>query len=240
MLLKRTNIEEKLIRERLKQKKEESIIQEVREILQQAGQVDNRIFETLSSPALPKAESTFNFDLLETQKIYHIDQIKKICIDYRLRFLDSKYFKGKIPQEAITRIKELEKQHGFEIRNFKIIAPSRLFKLEDKDDPLLFAPIGNNYFYLVHKWGNDLHPLRKILVWPFKDLLNLVILVLALSYLVTLMIPQGLFSKHGSGIEFWILFFFMFKCIAAVVIYYGFALGKNFNPGIWNSKYYNT
>ena len=124
--------------------------------------------------------------------------------------------------------------------NFKIIAPSRLFKLEDKDDPLLFAPIGNNYFYLVHKWGNDLHPLRKLLVWPFKDMLNLVVLVLALSYMVTLLIPQGLFSKHGSSIEFWILFFFMFKCIAAVAIYYGFALGKNFNPGIWNSKYYNT
>ncbi|MCG2461025.1 hypothetical protein K8352_09725 [Flavobacteriaceae bacterium F89] len=240
MLLKRTNIEEKLARERLIQKKEASILQEVKEILRKTKDEEERILESLASPSPPKTLPTFNIDLLETQKIYHIDQIKKICIDYRLRFLDSKYFKGRIPQEALAKIGVLEKQHGFKISGFKIIAPSRLFKLEDKDDPLLFAPIGNNYFYLIHKWGDDLHPLRKLLVWPFKDMLNLVFLVLVLSYLVTLLIPQGLFSKRGSSIEFWILFFFMFKCIAAVVIFYGFALGKNFNPGIWNSKYYNT
>ncbi len=240
MLLKRTNIEERLARERLIQKKEESILQEVREILRNAKEDNERILKTLATPVRTTTALVFNFDLLETQKIYHIDQIKKICIDYRLRFLDSKYFKGEIPQEAISKIKILERQHGFEIKNFKIIAPSRLFKLEDKDDPLLFAPLGNNYFYLIHKWGNDLHPLRKLLVWPFKDILNLIALLLVLSYFVTSLIPQGLFSKHGSRIEFWILFFFMFKCIVAIVVYYGFARGKNFNPGIWNSKYFNT
>ena len=38
------------------------------------------------------------------------------------------------------------------------MAPSALFRLEKTDDPLLFVPLGNNYYYLVHKWGNDLHP----------------------------------------------------------------------------------
>jgi len=33
------------------------------------------------------------------------------------------------------------------------------------------------------------------------------------------------------------VYFFMFKAIAAIVLFYGFALGKNFNPAIWNSKY---
>ena len=64
--------------------------------------------------------------------------------------------------------------------------------------------------------------------------------VLLMSYLLTLMIPEGLFSKRASTTEFWIVFFFMFKSMAAVVIYYGFALGKNFNPAIWNSKYFNA
>jgi hypothetical protein len=239
-MLKRTNIEEKLAYERSIQKREDSIIREVKKILERTDEIQDRILGNLTGPFQSQTYNTFDFNLLETEKIYHIDQIKKICIDYRLRFLDSKYFKGKIPQEAISKIKVLEKRHGVELKGFKIIAPSRLFKLEDKDDPLLFVPLGNDYFYLVHKWGNDLHPLRKLLVWPFKDLLNLVVLVLIVSYLATLLIPQGLFSKHGSTVEFWILFFFMFKCIAAVVIYYGFALGKNFNPGIWNNKYYNT
>ncbi|MBT8322547.1 MAG: hypothetical protein KJO94_03625, partial [Eudoraea sp.] len=90
------------------------------------------------------------------------------------------------------------------------------------------------------KWGNDLHPLRRILVWPFKNVLNLTALVVLISYLATLMVPDGLFSKSNSSAEFWIIFFFMFKSVAAVVIFYGFALGKNFNPAIWNSKYFNA
>ncbi len=169
-----------------------------------------------------------------------MEQIRGICIDFRLRFLDAKFFKGAIPPEGLSEIKRLEKEHGCELKGFKVLAPSRLFKLEDKDDPILFAPIGNGYYYLIHKWGNDLHPLRKWLVWPFKNIVNRAALVLLLSYLATLMVPDGLFSKSGSAAEFWIIFFFMFKSIAAVVIFYGFALGKNFNSAIWNSKYFNA
>lgn len=185
-------------------------------------------------------ENNFDFDLLETDRIFHLSQIKTICIDYRLRFLDSKYFKGEIPEEAISKIHALEERHGTPLNGFKIMAPSKLFKLEDKDDPLLFAPIGNGYYYLIHQWGNDLHPMRKILMWPFKSVVNLGIVVFIASYFLTLMVPEGLFSKSNSAAEFWIIYFFMFKSLAAVVIFYGFALGKNFNPVIWNSKYFNA
>lgn len=130
--------------------------------------------------------------------------------------------------------------HQTQLKGFKIIAPSKLFKLEDKDDPLLFAPIGNNYYYLIHKWGNDLNPLRKWFAWPFKNMVNLIVLVLLISYLTTLLVPEGLFSKKSSTAEFFLIFFFMFKCIASIVIFYGFALGKNFNPAIWKSKYFNA
>ena len=51
----------------------------------------------------------FDFDQLETNRIFHRDAIKKICIDYRLRFLNLSYFKSDVPVEAIERIKALEK-----------------------------------------------------------------------------------------------------------------------------------
>ena len=238
-MLPRTNIEEKLQNLRIQTSQEDKLLREVYELLRQDQESEDRITANISGKALAPANE-FNFDLLETENIFHIDQIKKICIDYRLRFLDTKYFKGQIPDEAISKIKRLEKEHHTEIKGYKIIAPSKLFKLEDKDDPLLFAPIGNGYYYLIHKWGNDLQPLRKILVWPFKNIINLSALVILISYLATLLVPEGLFSKSSSSAEFWIIFFFMFKSIAAVVIFYGFALGKNFNPAIWNSKYFNA
>ncbi|UJH67558.1 hypothetical protein [Allomuricauda sp. SCSIO 65647] len=239
MFLKKTNIEDKLRRLAQKNVVGDQILEEVYQIIKEDALSTVRIENELANS--PKATvNQFVFDLLDTENIFHIDQIKKICIDYRLRFLDTKYFKGKFPPSAVSKIKKLERDHGTQLKGFKIMAPSRLFKLEDKDDPLLFAPLGNGYYYLVHKWGNDLHPLRKLLVWPFKGIGNLIILVLLISYISTLLIPNGLFSKSSSSSEFWIIFFFVFKCIASIVIFYGFALGKNFNPAIWNSKYFNA
>ena len=56
-----------------------------------------------------KRNNNFNIKLLDINRIYHINQIKKVCIDYRLRFLDIKYFKNKIPIEASSQIKLLKK-----------------------------------------------------------------------------------------------------------------------------------
>tara|TARA_R110002126_G_scaffold235160_1_gene378993 strand:- start:588 stop:1310 length:723 start_codon:yes stop_codon:yes gene_type:complete len=240
MLLSKTNIEKKLTKAKLASEiSEKERLKEVYTILSNLDNELELIAENITaSNGTPT--NCFNIDLLESSRIYHINDIKKICIDYRLRFLDSKYFKGDIPVEALSKIKSLEKEHDLKLKGFKVIAPSKLFKLKDKDDPLLFVPIGNGYHYLIHQWGNDLHPLRKMLMWPFKGMVNLSILVVLLSFLITLLIPNGLFSKSNSTSEFLIINFFMFKCIASVVIFYGFALGKNFNPAIWNSKYFNS
>lgn len=240
MFLPKTNIQEKLALHKTRNPEtEEKVMEEVYAILKSIDSEHSRIKKSIAE-GKGALTNNFNFDLLESDRIFHISDIKDICIDYRLRFLDSRYFKGEIPVEGISKIKALEKEHDIELKGFKIIAPSKLFKLEDKDDPLLFAPIGNGYFYLIHQWGNDLHPLRKALMWPFKNIVNLGCLVVAISFLVSLMVPDGLFSKSNSSTEFWIVFFFMFKSVASVVIFYGFAMGKNFNPAIWNSKYFNV
>ena len=182
-------------------------------------------------------KNTFDFDRLESNNIYHIDTIKNVCIDYRLRFLDLKYFKNDLPQEAFDKIAKLETEHNTQLEGFKIMAPSKLFRLKNTDDPLLFVPLGNNYFYLIHQWGDDLHPFRKALMWPFKNIWNLIVLILGISWIATLLTPMAIFSKTTSWGTFWMVYFFMFKAIASIVLFYGFALGKNFNPAIWNSKY---
>ena len=184
-----------------------------------------------------KSLNAFDFDLLATDKIYHLDQIKKVSIDYRLRFLDLKYFKNKLPQEALDTIQALESAHDTQLSSFKIMAPSALFRLEKTDDPLLFVPLGKDYYYLVHKWGNDLHPLRKVLMWPFKNIWNLMLAVFAFSWVLTELTPMGLFTRTPDSSSYWMLLFFMFKAVASVVLYFGFALGKNFNPAIWNNRY---
>ena len=42
----------------------------------------------------------FDLNIIDGNNIFHINDIKKTCIDYRLRFLDSKYFKGDFPNST--------------------------------------------------------------------------------------------------------------------------------------------
>ena len=239
MIFPKTNVEKKLSQLRNKQFDSSSWRLQVQSIFEEIDKKNDRIIKTLESSSIIE-QNNFVFDYLDSSKIYHINQIKKICINYRLRFLDSKYFKGALPPEALSAIKDLEKTHTIELKGFKIVAPSKLFKLENADDPLLFAPMGNEYYYLIHKWGGDLHPFRKSMMWFFKSFENLLILTFLVSLLITFIIPKGLFSKESKTSEYIMIFFFMFKSVAAVVLFYGFALGKNFNTSIWNSKYFNA
>lgn len=239
MKLEKTNIRRALNRVKSKESDSIDILEEIKNIIEADEKHKKRIEKDLCN-SNPKTANQFDFDLLATENIYHLDHIRKICTDYRLRFLDSKYFKGDIPPKAISKIQQLEKEHKTVLSGFKIVAPSKLFKLKDKDDPLLFVPLGNDYFYFIHKWGNDLHPMRKAFMWPFKNIVNLIFTVFIVSYLTTLLVPLDLFTKTSTGFEFWLLFFFMFKWMAAVVLFYGFAKGKNFNHAIWNSRYFNS
>ena len=239
MRFPRTDIEQQLLKVRNKNTTSVDIMNEVHSILAKSQAEDHIIAKELEAG---KSASGNNFDPdhLETNRIFHLDDIYKICVDYRLRFLDSRLFKAQIPYEALLEIKRLENDHNTGLKGFKIIAPSKLFKLENADDPLLFAPIGNDYYYLIHKWGNDLHPLRKMMMWPFKTLENFMVLLLAISFLTALLIPDGLFTPRQSTTQFFMIFFFIFKWFAGLSIFYGFKMGKNFSSEIWNSKFYNA
>jgi hypothetical protein len=236
----RTNIEDQLKKARSKSTSEKDILRQVQAILDDQERKVDEIMLRMKSPQKPTPRNHFNLDLLETDRIYHVDQIKDICVTYRLRFLDTKYFKNEIPQEALLEIKHMERDHDLTISGFKIVAPSKMFKLENADDPLLFAPIGNGYFYLIHKWGNDLNAFRKAWAWSFKSFENLIFSTILVSLLAAYIIPNGVFSNDTTGVQFVLIFFFTFKSIASMVLYYAFAAGKNFNTAIWNSKYFNA
>lgn len=234
-----TNLEQKLLETRNKRTSEKKILDQVSAILQIVQERDNQILNTLRNEEEALSNS-LNPSLLHSKNIFHLSDIEKICIDYRLRFLDTKYFKADIPYEALIKIKLLEKEHKIKLQGFKIIAPAKLFKLENADDPILMAPIGNDYFYKIHKWGNDLHPFRRLLMWPYKTLEHFALVLLVISFLLALIVPDGMFSPQQSTTEFLMIFFFIFKWICGLAIFYGFKKGKNFSSAIWRSKFYNA
>ncbi len=239
MKIKGTHIPDKILIARNKRVSEAKILEEVQRIFEQEEQKDQLIIEALRDSE-DITRNNFNVDKLKLKRIYHLADIEKICIEYRLRFLPSAYFKADLPYEAISKIKQLEKKHNTKLEGFKIMAPAKVFKLENADDPLLFAPIGNEYYYLIHSWGNDLQPFRKLLMWPFKQLENFMLLLLLVSFVLTTLIPNGMFGPEMSTSEFLMIFFFMFKWVAGMALFFGFKKGKNFSADIWRSNYYNA
>jgi len=238
MLTNKKTLETELLLSRSKFKTEQDILEEVDALLKENEQERERIKLFISEKSSTNSNA-FDLDLLETNKIFHLVQIREVCVDYRLRFLDSTFFKQGIPEEAISKIHALEKSHDTTLEGFKIMAPTKAFQLLSYDDPLLFAPIGNDYYYLIHKWGNDITPTRKWLVKPFKNLLNFVWFSLVVSLLITYLTPENNLSKSVPMANI-IIFLFAFKSIVAVFMYAFFMMGKNFNTAIWDRKYFNN
>lgn len=238
MLLVKKNLENELLQKRNKTFDENDFLNAIKSFLEQDSKDRNTINDKIKATSSTKFNQ-FNYDLLHTDKIFHIDHIKAICIDYRMRFLDSHMFKNDIPEEAISKIKNLESEHATTLDGFKIMAPSKLFHLKNFDDPLLFAPMGNDYYYLIHKWGNDMSPFRKITMRPFRNLGSLISLLLIVSLGLAFLMPQDALGKVSYDIFVALSFLFIFKSLCGITLYFCFWQGKNFNEEIWNSKYYN-
>ena len=234
-MFERINIAEELIKE-----KKKSLLDEANSLLNSEFMKDEDILKRIQF---------FDFDQDDKQvlniiseNVFTSEQIKNIAIKYRLRFLDSKLFKGEIPYEAILKVKELEKKHKVKFSEFKILAPASLFKLEDRNkDPLLFASVSSPNgggqegaaFLLIHKWGNDLNGFRKVLTFPLRTIKNFVLTFLALSLLITLAVPVD----YNTRMFVFLLSNLFFISTFAHIGY--MRLNHNFSEFEWDSKFIN-
>lgn len=119
------------------------------------------------------------------ERIFHVSQIEAICNKYHLRFLTSDHYKGTIDKDLPTKVTNFEAAYQLRCNDYDldphtewlnkingvsgefkagrtyIMAPKESFNLQERPkDPLLFYAINDEYFYLIHKWGNDLNWFR--------------------------------------------------------------------------------
>jgi hypothetical protein len=185
--------------------------------------------------------ANIDFKNLDLDRVYDLSDIKKLCIDFRLRFLDASLFKGDIPQEALQEVVKIQADEKIELSNFKIIAPAQLFQLKEKDkDPLLFLPLGNNKFYLIHKWGNDLSAFRKLLVFPFRSFTTLLGTLVGTAFVGAMLpsssIMMGPYDTSSLPIRV-IFFFYLIIALSGMTALYGYSRMKDFSENLWNSRY---
>ncbi|WP_440880928.1 hypothetical protein [Tenacibaculum sp. C7A-26P2] len=236
-MLNSVNIKNELIKIREREIGEKEVMSWVHDIFEKLDTQREKIRLKLSSSTNDGDVNNFDLDKIDHQAVFHISQIKKICVNYRLRFLDTSLFKGEYPEEAISEINRLEATHNTSLNGFKIIAPSKLFRLKETDDPLLFVPIGNGYYYLIYQWGNDLHSLRKFKFWPIKNVGNLSIFVFTFSFMLTVL-THSLFFRESTNLVYGLmLFMFYLKGLIAWILFVGISSGKNFSEYCWQSPY---
>lgn len=230
------NLQKELVKNRTKELNGQHVLDWVNNHLKQVDYQHDRIESILKNADAGKKINSFDMERLDSQNIFHISQIKSICIQYRLKFLDTSFFKGDYPKETISKINELERSHKLQIKGYKIIAPSILFKLNKADDPLLFAPLGNDLYYLIDQWGNDINAFRKITYWPVRTFDNFAFTLLITSIVLTGLFHRLFFGEEGTVAQFFIVFLFFLKGVIGMALFYGIAIGKNFTEFSWSSE----
>ena len=181
---------------------------------------------------------------LDPTRIFHVHDIERLCVKYRLRFLDGRWFKGALPPQVFYELRRLEERSRQPLAGFKVLAPARRFKLCDCDaDPLLFIRIGEREYYLVHQWGGSLSRWRSVLNWPFRTVRHLIASVFLLAVLLSVLMPNELIVADPQA-AWWgahrVLFLFWSTMVCASFTVFGwFAFFGRFSAEAWRSHHFN-
>lgn len=217
--------------------KEDDLFEEAKRILAQDIFSEKKILNNLK-------QYNSSFELIDEEDVqsefvFNISEIKKIALDYQLKFIDSQFFRSDIPYEAILKIKHLNTTFHKDIKGFKILAPLSAFK--DKKvtkGSILFAPTNYGNYYIIHSWGSSFKWYRKITSLPLKNFENLFKTVLLYTLIVTLIIPTPLITLDSEA-TYWsgyraAAFMHLLIFHMGVTAYITFTLGKNLSSTAWN------
>jgi hypothetical protein len=225
------------IERRRLRKKDGLVIDEVNRILQRDLFSEKNILRNLKSYNL-------TFDLLDEEgldrnRIFSINEIRNICVQYDLRFLDSQKYKGPIPVEAISEIKRISKSRKKPLEAFKIMGPIDSFRIKHTtSDPMLFAETDKGNYYLVHHWDHKVPWYRSLTVFPFRRFENLLMTLAGICVVLTLITPQPwIMDTHAFG--YWdmhrfALFFHLFILLGGFTMFIMLSFHGGFTSGKWD------
>lgn len=217
--------------------KEDDLLEEAKRILSRDLFSEKKILNNLNN--YNNSFDLIDEDDVQSELIFKVSEIKKIALDYQLKFIDSQFFKAEIPYEAILKIKHLNTTYHKDIKGFKILAPIAAFK-DDKliKGSILFAPTNYGNYCIIHNWGASYKWYRKFTSWPLKNFENLFKTVFVFSLIVTLITPTSFITSDPEA-TYWtgyraaaFLHFMIFHF--GITVYFTFAFGKNFSSSAWN------
>lgn len=234
------------LHQELKQIKKEQpydILDEAKKILNEDESIEAKIIAEIKASQPKKEYSIVDISKLEVENIFSLEQIKELCLTYRLKFVDSHRFNNETPIKTVLKIKAKEKLINAKFKGLKIVAPKRTLKLGDCDgDPLLFASLNDGKYYLLDQWGNDLNAWRKLLAWPIKNVSNWLKFALYLSLFIAIITPSHWITTNPNGInwlEYGFYVIYLFVSINVMAMFLGLSFHENFSEYEWDKNSFN-
>jgi hypothetical protein len=237
-MFRNVNITTELLKTRVKKRSHEDVLlDEVKTILSSDLLKENKILSNLKF--YNKSFELLDESEIDASFVFSIEEIKNICIKYRLRFLDSQYYKDEFPYEAVLKIKDLNSDYKKDLKGFKILAQAEAFSKKEKDCPcLLFAPTINGNFYLIHSWGKEYKWHRKMTLFPIRTFETLILSIAVFTLIVDLSLPVELITLDRSAPYFCgyriATYFHLLIFFTGFTAYATFAFNKNFSKSNWN------
>lgn len=241
------NLQEKMIAGKRISAQEQLVLDEANQLLAGLQQRDNEILSHLGldrnireANKIERIQSKLS--RFDQSRVFHIDEIKKICCDYYLKFLPASRYKGTICPLLATKIAEFQGEYSYPVHagTSYIAAPDESFDLTPMpEDPLFFAELAGDYYYLVHKWGNDISLTRKWFGWwkdSNKDMIGGGMIGGAVAFMLGLVcvciMNKGQLSLRGliGSIYFGVVFSFILSWL------FLWADGSNKHEEKWNKS----
>lgn len=218
---------------------EDEVIIEANKILKQSIFKEQNILSNLKT--YNKSFQLIDEVGLDEHLIFSTEELKKICVKLRLKFLDSQNYHFDIPYEAILKIKELNRLQKKDLEGFKILGVSETFKRKsDKANFVLFAPTIYGNYYLVHNWGTRLNWYKKLIAFPLRSFEALAATLLVLVFIVTMSLPTYLITLDRTA-TYWCgyriaTYFHLLIFFSGVSAYILVGFNKRFSSQIWQQE----
>lgn len=150
-------------------------------------------------------------------RVFTEAEIKELCINYKLRFLESNRYNGPISPEIGAAVARFCKKNEISLNNgayghkFMIAAPKEYFRLDSrkefnaermqelmKNDPLLFYKIDSNHYSLIHQWGNTFTYGRYFKAFFSRDSFNAIACSLVITIGIMMFLTSWMFGASAA------------------------------------------
>ena len=178
---------------------ENGLFEEIKHVLQFSEKRDGEILQLFGLGSTVAFKNNGQFERCSSNQYYTLEQIKRLSISYRLRFLTVNYYTGEIPCELIFTLKKFEHEHIDSDISYYILAPLSFFFNRDKySTPLIFGTTDGVRFELICKWGVKTPFYLPILRYPYRNFKSMIISSLLTGCAVAIIISLAGFLNYDS------------------------------------------